>query len=156
MNNIPSDWRKLKTNEFFRVGDLCHPAVEGMTFHDGTRVDWNATHSIKVYNVLQSKTVFYRKRVRPTKVAPDKVVSDKRSSTTTQEKVVMVKFQYPDSKNFQFRQRDVQLISINTDYVVGLEYSPRNEAGSRWKFKKFLRRRIPNGDVVVTYYGKPY
>lgn len=85
-----------------------------------------------------------------------KLVLTKKAEPKVEQKVVVVKFLYPSSQNYRLLEREVQLISLDDKYVAGLEYAACPKDGKRWKFKKYLRSRIPRGEIVTTYYGKPF
>lgn len=156
MNKIPSNWRKLKTNEKFRKGDLCHRAAP-----DRVAVDWDCNETIKQFHKTNPKYVFYRKRVKPLKSNKTdfkNLVLVPKKDTNNNTVVTLVGFEYPDSKLTFLRHRTVQVISMDNRYLVGLERSNNTKENGKysWQFKKYLRSKIPAGMPTLMHYGKSY
>jgi hypothetical protein len=83
---------------------------------------------------------FWRKRQSSKIVASEPATSKKN--------VTIVEFTY------NWKSRRVQLISLDSQYLIGLEIT-REGSRYNYQFKKYLRYKIDNGLIRLYHFGEP-
>ena len=169
MNKIPDNYRKLKPNETVKAGDLYHIAnfpynVEKLRRNVGAKVsEWaeydffRRKHTkIQVPTIQQQLNVCVNRKKNTVKVYTPTKRNVKPVADKTNPKL-LVSFMYR-SKSLGYNiNRIVQVISLNDDYLIGLERIPKSDGDSnyKWQFKKFNVLKIDqiygNYIKVVSY-----
>lgn len=67
---------------------------------------------------------------------------------TSKKNVTIVEFTY------NWKSRRVQLISLDSQYLIGLEIT-REGSRYNYQFKKYLRYKIDNGLIRLYHFGEP-
>jgi len=137
---IPSNYRQLKTDEVIRTGDMYRSKFDFQNVHE-VRNSIGLTPS----NLQLIGYTFWR--ARKATVTP-RVATPTPAKPTTKKNVTIVEFTYNG------KRRRVQLISLDRQYLTGLEIT---REGSRYKyqFKKYLRYKIDNGLIRLNHFGEP-
>jgi hypothetical protein len=139
---IPSNYRQLKTDEIVRRGDLCR--------HEWDHVVFPAKNSIGLSVGAYPSSIYTFWRRRHAKATPlsRAAAAPTPAQPTAKKNVTIVEFTY------NWKSRRVQLISLDSQYLTGLEIT---REGSRYsyQFKKYLRYKIDNGFISLYHYGEP-
>ena len=141
---IPSNYRQVKSTDTVREGDIYR-----------NKTDFNdvgfARYSIGRLAGDNSGYTFWRAR-KSTAVTSQVAKPATASKPSTSKKIVaLVAFEYP-KKNGGVKLRVVQLISLDTDYLTGLEKNWTPD-GYKYQFKRYLRSKIVGRNIYLTQFG---
>jgi len=138
---IPSNYRQLKTDEVIRKGDL-YRSKHNLT--NVGPVHW--TIGTVVGNTRDY--TFWRRRHAKATPLSRAAAAPTPAQPTTKKNVTIVEFTY------NWKSRRVQLISLDSQYLTGLEIT---REGSRYsyQFKKYLRYKIDSGLIRLYHFGEP-
>lgn len=139
MKNILENYRQLKPNEVIRKGDFYKSAngriIELAKGSIGTKPDY----------YTDSGLTFWRRKHTAKKVS----ASIRRASmVNVKPNVATVNFTY--YKNGHDKYHVVQLISLDSNYLIGLDIGYK-DGKATYQFKKFLCSRIDGGVYLTSY-----
>ena len=140
---IPSNYRQVKSTDTVRKGDIYR-----------NKTDLNdvgyARYTIGRIAGSRPDYTFWRAR-KASKVTPQ-VASPAPAKPSTSKKIVaLVAFEYP-KKNGGVRLRVVQVISLDANYLTGLEKNWTPD-GYKYQFKRYLRSKIVGRNIYLTQFG---
>lgn len=145
---IPSNYRQVKTDDTIRKGDLYRSKLD-LNLVGSAR--WSIGHKAGDY----SDYTFWRPRktvkVKPSSGAswlPHPKQTTPKKDTGAKKNVTIVEFTY------NWKSRRVQLISLDSGYLTGLEIT-REGSRYNYQFKKYLRYKIDNGLIRLYHFGEP-
>jgi hypothetical protein len=161
---IPNNYRQLKPNEIVRKGDLYRQERGGQVFPVKNSLGcfvgsylsltfWRRRHVKKSQLVVVPTNFPYHikpKRLTQLHNRIKKVVTSSTKTETPKKNVTIVSFGY------NYKSRQVQLISLDSKYLVGLEITRDDWSRYKYQFKKFLRSNIENhGTIYLSHFGPP-
>ena len=149
MTKIPSNYRQLDYDEIIRKGDLYQPT------NYPTNIN-SVKYAIGCYvrDYLNNYTFWRRRHTKAITKALPSVPMRKGIITATEKSkktVIEVSFDYP-KKDGYLKTRIVQLISLDSRYLVGLEKTWQG-AKPKYQFKKFLRNKICRNEIYLESFG---
>ena len=140
---ITSNYRQVKSSDIVRKGDIYR-----------NKTDFNdigyARYSIGRPASNNSGYTFWRPR-KNAKVTPQAAAPAAPAKPSTKKIVALVAFEYP-RKNGSVKLRVVQLISLDSDYLVGLEKNWTPD-GYKYQFKRYCRNKIVGRNIYLTEFG---
>ena len=140
MKTIPKNYRKLKSTEVIRKGDLYRLKS------DHKSIGLAGRHTFGEMPPVWWLYSFFRRR----HVKKDETVM-LRFPKTTEKKMPLVEFWYPHGLHDLKRTVTVKVISMGDTYLTGLEYVGESNSTVKWQFKKFRIDRMV-GPVKLTFY----
>jgi len=163
---IPNNVRRLKSNEIIRDGDYFKHKID--SGREG-KMNGDACSNFNTPKQYHN-WIFYRVRTRllkskgmqgttnpinrgavfnpATSLWEPKQFQHKQNTEPKKPKKLTVTFVYPDSVSGGIVERFVEVISIDSKYITGLEKQWENGKTYKWQFKKFLRSKIYHGGII--------
>ena len=131
---IPDNYRQLKRDEIIRAEDIYQPVANRNVVSPVKYSIGDTAGSLPNYS-------FWRRRHTKKVVAvPSPTPTIKKGSKV----VAVVSFSYRDSRNHFLKAREVQVVSLDDTYLIGLEITRGKYRGETptYQFKRYRRDRI--------------